>query len=342
MRSLPSASSVRRRARRGRAERFCEILRVLPGILRPPLHLPRVGTPFAVCLPRSGTCDSTQLTCECYRACVGTADAIAGLLGQAMGRREVESRARRQALAPWWRAGTSPSTGRGWFLVAHRELSRWAGRRSGFGGVDCALDATRAAPQAWRQAHGHQTAAGRRHRAVRGRRPRVSRRWAGSLLAGSPFPRTSQTARVCSLLLKERRDAMTAPATLAERRAALKRLLTSGESIGALRSRCWRASEGPACSESIALQRLIPPAIEWEWTRSPGHGTHVCVLRTALAGAADAPATTCPVVRATGVTAEQTWSVSPYRRGARLSAQRQVAKRPPAAPAARRLPHHFG
>ena len=61
---------------------------------------------------------------------------------------------------------------------------------------------------------------------------------------------------------------MTAPATLAERRAALKRLLASGESaIDAYERVLEGASEKDRRSlfKSVPFARLIPPAVEWEW-----------------------------------------------------------------------------
>lgn len=85
---------------------------------------------------------------------------------------------------------------------------------------------------------------------------------------------------------------MTAPATLAERRAALKRLLASGESaIDAYERVLEGASEKDRRSlfKSVPFARLIPPAVEWEWDAVPEDTVRLCVfLRAALAGSDDA------------------------------------------------------
>ena len=85
---------------------------------------------------------------------------------------------------------------------------------------------------------------------------------------------------------------MTAPATLAERRAALKRLLASGESaIDAYERVLEGASEKDRRSlfKSVPFTRLIPPAVEWEWDAVPEDAVRLCVfLRAALAGSDDA------------------------------------------------------
>ena len=85
---------------------------------------------------------------------------------------------------------------------------------------------------------------------------------------------------------------MTAPATLAERRAALKRLLASGESaIDAYEWVLEGASEKDRRSlfKSVPFTRLIPPAVEWEWDAVPEDAVRLCVfLRAALAGSDDA------------------------------------------------------
>lgn len=72
---------------------------------------------FAVCLlaSRWNFLDSSGLTADCYRALCehgGCWDSLsAQLLGQAMGEREVESRASvLRPSPPWWRAGISPLT----------------------------------------------------------------------------------------------------------------------------------------------------------------------------------------------------------------------------------------
>ena len=85
---------------------------------------------------------------------------------------------------------------------------------------------------------------------------------------------------------------MTAPATLAERRAALKRLLASGESaIDAYERVLEGASEKDRRSlfKSVPFARLVPPAVEWEWDAVPEDTVRMCFfLRAALAGSDDA------------------------------------------------------
>lgn len=85
---------------------------------------------------------------------------------------------------------------------------------------------------------------------------------------------------------------MTAPASLDERRAALKRLLASGESaIGAYERVLEGASEKDWRSlfKSVPFARLVPPAVEWEWDAVPEDTVRMCVfLRAALAGSDDA------------------------------------------------------
>ena len=85
---------------------------------------------------------------------------------------------------------------------------------------------------------------------------------------------------------------MTAPATLAERRAALKRLLASGESaIDAYERVLEGVSEKDRRSlfKSVPFARLIPPAVEWEWDAVPEDTVCMCAfLRAALAGSDDA------------------------------------------------------
>lgn len=85
---------------------------------------------------------------------------------------------------------------------------------------------------------------------------------------------------------------MTAPATLAERRAALKRLLAAGESaIDAYERVLEGASEKDRRSlvKSVPLARLVPPAVEWEWDAVPEDTVRMCAfLRAALAGSDDA------------------------------------------------------
>lgn len=85
---------------------------------------------------------------------------------------------------------------------------------------------------------------------------------------------------------------MTAPATLAERRAALKRLLAAGESaIDAYERVLEGASEKDRRSlfKSVPFARLVPPAVEWEWDAVPEDTVRLCVfLRAALAGSDDA------------------------------------------------------
>ena len=85
---------------------------------------------------------------------------------------------------------------------------------------------------------------------------------------------------------------MTAPAPLAERRAALKRLLASGESaIDAYERVLEGASEKDRRSlfKSVPFARLVPPAVEWEWDAVPEDTVCMCAfLRAALAGSDDA------------------------------------------------------
>ena len=85
---------------------------------------------------------------------------------------------------------------------------------------------------------------------------------------------------------------MTAPATLAERRAALKRLLAAGESaIDAYERVLEGASEKDRRSlfKSVPFARLVPPAVEWEWDAVPEDTVRMCAfLRAALAGSDDA------------------------------------------------------
>lgn len=85
---------------------------------------------------------------------------------------------------------------------------------------------------------------------------------------------------------------MTAPATLAESRAALKRLLAAGESaIDAYERVLEGASEKDRRSlvKSVPFARLVPSAVEWEWDAVPEDTVRVCVfLRAALAGSDDA------------------------------------------------------
>ena len=85
---------------------------------------------------------------------------------------------------------------------------------------------------------------------------------------------------------------MTAPATLAERRAALKRLLASRESaIDAYERVLEGASEKDRRSlfKSVPFARLVPPAVEWEWDAVPEDTVRMCAfLRAALAGSDDA------------------------------------------------------
>ena len=84
---------------------------------------------------------------------------------------------------------------------------------------------------------------------------------------------------------------MTAPASLAERRAALKRLLASGESaIGAYERVLEGASEKDRRSlfKSVPFTRFVPPAVEWEWDAVPEDTVRMCFfLRAALAGSDD-------------------------------------------------------
>lgn len=85
---------------------------------------------------------------------------------------------------------------------------------------------------------------------------------------------------------------MTAPATPAESRAALKRLLAAGESaIDDYERVLEGASEKDRRSlvKSVPFARLVPSAVEWEWDAVPEDTVRVCVfLRAALAGSDDA------------------------------------------------------
>lgn len=135
---------------------------------------------------------------------------------------------------------------------------------------------------------------------------------------------------------------MTAPATLAERRAALKRLLASGESaIDAYERVLEGASEKDRRSlfKSVPFTRLIPPAVEWEWDAVPEDTVCMCAfLRAALAGSDDAGddyGARWSGRRGGDRARERTWSVcSPLTGVARLSAAASGSRRPPAAPAA--------
>ena len=101
---------------------------------------------FAVCLLASQwyVLDNTQLTCECYRALCehgGRWDSLsAGLLGQAMGEREVESRALGvEALASLVARGdlSFDEAVAGFTAVAHTvKLNRWAQAFKDLGNVD--------------------------------------------------------------------------------------------------------------------------------------------------------------------------------------------------------------
>ena len=85
---------------------------------------------------------------------------------------------------------------------------------------------------------------------------------------------------------------MTTSMTLADRRAALKRLLAAGESaIDAYERVLEGASEKDRRSlvKSVPFARLVPSAVEWEWDAVPEDTVRVCVfLRAALAGSDDA------------------------------------------------------
>ena len=85
---------------------------------------------------------------------------------------------------------------------------------------------------------------------------------------------------------------MSSPMTLPARRAALKRLLASGEtSIDAYEEVLEGASEKDRRSlfKSVPFARLVPPAVEWEWDAVPEDTVRLCVfLRAALAGSDDA------------------------------------------------------
>ncbi len=85
---------------------------------------------------------------------------------------------------------------------------------------------------------------------------------------------------------------MSSPMTLPARRAALKRLLASGEtSIDAYEEVLEGSSEKDRRSlfKSVPFARLVPPAVEWEWDAVPEDTVCMCVfLRAALAGSDDA------------------------------------------------------
>lgn len=85
---------------------------------------------------------------------------------------------------------------------------------------------------------------------------------------------------------------MSSPMTLPARRAALKRLLASGEtSIDAYEEVLEGASEKDRRSlfKSVPFARLVPPAVEWEWDVVPEDTVRMCAfLRAALAGSDDA------------------------------------------------------
>ena len=85
---------------------------------------------------------------------------------------------------------------------------------------------------------------------------------------------------------------MSSPMTLPARRAALKRLLASGESaIDAYERVLEGASEKDRRSlfKSVPFARLVPPTVEWEWDAVPEDTVRMCAfLRAALAGSDDA------------------------------------------------------
>ena len=85
---------------------------------------------------------------------------------------------------------------------------------------------------------------------------------------------------------------MSSPMTLPARRAALKRLLASGEtSIDAYEEVLEGASEKDRRSlfKSVPFARLVPPAVEWEWDAVSEDTVRMCAfLRAALAGSDDA------------------------------------------------------
>ena len=85
---------------------------------------------------------------------------------------------------------------------------------------------------------------------------------------------------------------MSSPMMLPARRAALKRLLASGEtSIDAYEEVLLGASEKDRRSlfKSVPFSRLVPPAVEWEWDAVPEDTVRMCAfLRAALAGSDDA------------------------------------------------------
>ena len=85
---------------------------------------------------------------------------------------------------------------------------------------------------------------------------------------------------------------MSSPMTLPARRAALKRILASGEtSIDAYEEVLLGASEKDRRSlfKSVPFARLVPPAVEWEWDAVPEDTVRMCAfLRAALAGSDDA------------------------------------------------------
>ena len=85
---------------------------------------------------------------------------------------------------------------------------------------------------------------------------------------------------------------MSTDMTLPARRAALKRLLASGQtSIDAYEEVLEVASEKERRSlfKSVPFERLIPPAVEWEWDAVPENTVRMCAfLRAALAGSDDA------------------------------------------------------
>ena len=134
---------------------------------------------------------------------------------------------------------------------------------------------------------------------------------------------------------------MTAPATLAERRAALKRLLASGESaIDAYERVLEGASEKDRRSlfKSVPFARLVPPAVEWEWDAVPEDTVRMCVfLRAALAGSDDAGDDYAARRSGRGGDPREgrTWRpCSPPTGAARLGAAASGSRRLPAAPAA--------
>ena len=278
---------------------------------------------FAVCLlaSRWNFFDSSGLTADCYRALCehgGRWDSLsAGLLGQAMGEREVESRALGvEALASLVARGdlSFDEAVAGFAAVAHTvKLNRWAQAFKDLGNVDprLALDLTLALLPGLERGR---TGIGQLLGVVTAQYARAQAEgWApplGEELVGwlALFRGTSPPGRAPSMptsgCWRVPRRRTGAPCSSPCPSRASSRQPSSGSGTRSPRTRC-------ACVRSCA-----PP---WPGAMTPA-------TTTVLGGRAAAA-----VTRAR----ERTWSVcSPLTGAARLSAAASGSRRPPAVPAA--------